>query len=309
MTIGIGLGLAEFPFSSAKAFWRWIDMCEAGGVDSFWQTDRLVSTIPFLETMSAMAAVAGATEHMKFGMNVASVGLRDPLLLAKQCATVDFLSNGRILPAFGVGSPLAPDWAATGRSFKGSGKIVDEALTLIARLWCEEKVTFAGEHFQYHDATIAPRPVQKPMPLWIGGSSPVAIRRTARIGTGWQAGAENPQEVRQVVEAIKAATAEAGRSIDADHYGAGFYFRFGGWDDGPLPVLVQAYQKRTGRDPKYAFAVGSDKDICARLEEYIAAGISKFILRPTGPSDEELMDQTRRLIAEVIPVFTGKQRP
>lgn len=100
MTIGIGVGLAEFPFSSASAFWRWIALCEAGGVDSFWQTDRLVSTIAFLETMSAMAAVAGATERMKFGMNVASVGLRDPLLLAKQCATVDFLSQGRLLPGF-----------------------------------------------------------------------------------------------------------------------------------------------------------------------------------------------------------------
>src|SRR5215475_4152616 len=139
MTIGIGVGLAEFPFSSASAFWRWIALCEAGGVDSFWQTDRLVSTIAFLETMSAMAAVAGATERMKFGMNVASVGLRDPLLLAKQCATVDFLSQGRLLPAFGVGSALAPDWAATGRTFKGSGKLADEALTLIARLWTEEK--------------------------------------------------------------------------------------------------------------------------------------------------------------------------
>lgn len=306
MTIGIGVGLAEFPFSSARAFWRWIELCEAGGIDSFWQTDRLVSTSAFLETMSVMAAVAGATERMKFGMNVASVGLRDPLLLAKQCATVDFLSHGRLLPAFGVGSPLAPDWAATGRAFKGSGKRADEALTLIARLWSEEHVTFAGEHFQYHDATIAPRPVQQPMPLWIGGSSKVAIRRTAGLGTGWQAGAENPEEVRRVVEAIKVATAEAGRSIDEDHYGAGFYFRFGGWHDGPLPVLVQAYQQRTGRDPHYAFAVGRDKDICARIEAYIAAGISKFILRPTGSSDEDLMDQTRRLINEVIPVFEGR---
>lgn len=306
MTIGIGVGLAEFPFSSASAFWRWIALCEAGGVDSFWQTDRLVSTSAFLETMSAMAAVAGATERMKFGMNVASVGLRDPLLLAKQCATVDFLSQGRLLPAFGVGSALAPDWAATGRTFKGSGKLADEALTLIARLWTEEKVTFAGEHFQYHDATIAPRPVQQPMPLWIGGSSKVAIRRTASVGTGWQAGSENPEEVRRVIAAIKVATAEAGRTIDADHYGAGFYFRFGGWHDGPLPVLVQAYQQRTGRDPQYAFAVGQGKDICARLEAYIAAGVSKFILRPTGTSDAELMDQTRQLIDEVIPAFAGR---
>jgi probable F420-dependent oxidoreductase len=281
-------------------------MCEEGGVDSFWQTDRLVSHIPFLETMSAMAAVAGRTEKMKFGMNVASVGLRDPLLLAKQCATVDFLSDGRILPAFGVGSPIAPDWEATGRSSKGSGKIADEALTLISRLWTEEKVTFEGEHFQYKDATIAPRPVNKNIPLWIGGSSKVAIRRTARIGTGWQAGSETPDQARVVVQAIKDAVKEIGRSIDDDHYGAGFYFRFGSMDDGPLPVLVKTYQKRTGRDPKYAFAAGTGADIVARIEEYADAGISKFVLRPTGTSDQELMEQTERLVKEVIPAFEGR---
>jgi hypothetical protein len=86
MAIGIGLGMAEFPFSTARAFWRWVEQCEAGGVDSLWQTDRLVSKVPFLETMSTMAALAGATDRLKFGMNIASVGLRDPLLLAKQTA-------------------------------------------------------------------------------------------------------------------------------------------------------------------------------------------------------------------------------
>ncbi len=306
MAIGIGLGMAEFPFSSAKAFWKWVEMCEAGGIDSIWQTDRLVSRVPFLETMSTMAALAGATDRLKFGMNVASVALRDPLLLAKQCATVDFLSDGRILPAFGVGSPVAADWPATGRSPQGSGKIADEALDLIAALWTQEKVTYQGEHFQYTDATIAPRPVNKNIPLWIGGSSKVAIRRTARIGTGWQAGAESPAQVAPVIEAIKAAVKENGRKIDDDHYGTGFYFRFGGWEDGPLPYLVKNIQQRAGRDPKYAFAVGSCADICARIEEYIAAGVSKFVLRPTGSSDQELMDQTQRLIEEVIPAFEGR---
>jgi len=114
MTIGVGLGLMELPFSSGAAFRRWVDLCEEGGVDSLWQTDRLVSEEPFLEVMSVMAALAGRTQRIKFGMNVASVGLRDPLLLAKQCATIDVLSDGRLLPAFGIGAIRAPDWAATG---------------------------------------------------------------------------------------------------------------------------------------------------------------------------------------------------
>src|SRR5215469_2327937 len=68
MGVGIGLGCAEFPFSCAAAYWRWIDMCEAGGVDSIWQTDRIVSRQPFLESMATMAALAGRTRRMRFGM-------------------------------------------------------------------------------------------------------------------------------------------------------------------------------------------------------------------------------------------------
>ena len=104
MSIAVGLGLMDFPFSGAKAFWRWVALCEEGGIDSLWQTDRMVSREPILEVMSTMAALAGATKTIKFGMNVASVGLRDPLLLAKQCATIDVLSDGRLLPAFGIGN-------------------------------------------------------------------------------------------------------------------------------------------------------------------------------------------------------------
>ncbi|HCO58999.1 MAG TPA: LLM class flavin-dependent oxidoreductase, partial [Porticoccaceae bacterium] len=98
MAIGIGLGMARFPFEKVDNFWRWVRICEDGGVDSLWQTDRLVSEEPFLECISTLAAIAGATKRIKFGMNVASVALRDPLVLAKQSATIDFLSQGRLLP-------------------------------------------------------------------------------------------------------------------------------------------------------------------------------------------------------------------
>src|SRR5262249_55667973 len=105
MSIAVGLGLMEFPFRDADAYWRWVDLYEAEGVDSLWQTDRVLSSEPMLECMTAMAALAGRTRRIKFGINVVSLALRDPVLVAKQCATVDVLSNGRLLPAFGIGSP------------------------------------------------------------------------------------------------------------------------------------------------------------------------------------------------------------
>ena len=84
--------------------------------------------------MSAMAALAGATKRLKFGMNVVSVGLRDPLLLAKQCATIDMLSSGRLLPGFGIGNIRAADWLATGADTEGRGRRSNEALEIIARI-------------------------------------------------------------------------------------------------------------------------------------------------------------------------------
>ena len=128
MTVAVGLGLMDYPFTGAGDYWRWVDMCEQGGVDSIWQTDRLVSRTPILECMAAMAALAGRTRRLRFGMNVVSLALRDPVLLAKQCATIDVLSGGRLLPAFGVGSPRAPEWQVIGRDSKGAGAM--------ARLHC-----------------------------------------------------------------------------------------------------------------------------------------------------------------------------
>ncbi len=111
-SIAVGLGIMEFPFDTTAGFWRWVDLCEAGGIDSIWQTDRLISRAPILESMTALAAIAGRTRRIKFGVNVVSVAMREPVLLAKQCATIDMLSGGRLLPGFGIGSPRGPEWQA-----------------------------------------------------------------------------------------------------------------------------------------------------------------------------------------------------
>ena len=302
MSYRIGLGMAAFPFSTPRAFWRWVELCEDGDIDSLWQSDRLVSTQPQLETMATLAALAGGTERLKFGMNVLVLPFRDPLVVAKECASIDYLSGGRLLPAFGVGSDVVPEWRATGRSAPGRGAQSNEALQLIQRLWSEERVTFEGAHYRYTDVSIAPRPVQQPLPCWIGGSSEAAIERTARLGDGWLAGLQTPAEVAPIVVAIKRAAQRAGRAIDPDHYGAGFAFRFGSWDE--AVVERAAGQRRVGRpsvDMRPHLAVGDSAVILRRLEEYRAAGISKFVLRPIGEGDDDIVDQTRRLIEEVVP--------
>ncbi len=304
--VAIGLGLADYPFATASEFWRWVDLCEHGGIDSLWQTDRIVSATPILESIATMAALAGRTRRLKFGVNVISLAMRDPVLLAKQIATIDVLSEGRLLPAYGIGSPRAPEWQALNLNTTTRGRVTDEALEILALLFTGEPVTYEGRHFQLQAAQIAPKPVQSNLPLWIGGNSEAAIRRTAKYGTGWQAGAETPAQLAPLIQAIREASAEAGRPIDEDHYGAAFPFRFGSPNDPSLARLKAAYAKRTGQNPEDHFAIGDATTILARLAAYIEAGAQKFILRPLATGGEETLHQTRLLIEQVLPEATRR---
>src|SRR5262249_52605036 len=185
---------------------------------------------------------------------------------------------GRLLPAFGIGSPLGPEWKALGLDVRTRGKRMDECLEIVSRLWREDAVDFDGAHFQLRGASIAPKPVQAELPMWIGGSSHAAIRRPGRYGTGWQAGLDALDAIARVIPAIKAAAAAAGRSIDEDHYGAGVAFHFGSADE---PEVVQAKAqvfRRAGRDIPSYFAIGDTDAILARIDQLVEAGVSKFVL-------------------------------
>jgi probable F420-dependent oxidoreductase len=308
VSIRLGFGLLSYPFADGAGYFRWVELLERNRVDSVWQSDRLISTDDYLESLAALAALAGCTERIKFGMNAIVAPLRDPLVLAKQCATIDFLSNGRLLPMFGVGYPHAAEWAATGRSAEHRGSIANEMFELLARLWSEESVTFTGRYFQYHDASIAPRPVQQPLPLWIGGTSDAAVRRTARYGTGWIGGIASPAQVADTIAGIKREAGKCGRRIDPDHYGTSIAYRIGSPSDDA--VVNSPFLRRTGigenLDLSSLFCIGSTADLVRRVQEYVAAGASKFVLFPIAAGEKDMIEQTRLVIEEVKPAVEDR---
>ncbi len=308
MSIRLGLGSTVPALTEAKAFWAFVELCEESGVDSLWQSDRLISKEPQFESMSVMAALAGGTDRIKFGMNAVVAGYRDPLVLAKQCATIDQLSGGRLLPVFGVGAPWNAEWNATGRGTKGRGVRANEVIELITRLWTEDEVTFEGRFFTYQNATISPKPKQKHLPVWIGGNSEAAVKRTARVGTGWLGGLCTPAITKRVISNVKDALTEHGRSIDEDHYGVTVPFRFGAFDDAPAQRTIKAVTARRaeGFDPAEALAVGDTDVIVSLLKRHVEAGASKFVMLPMAADADEVMDQTKRLIAEVMPVVEDR---
>jgi len=298
--IGVGSGLAA-P-ARAEDYWRWVEVCEASGVDSIWHSDQLLR--PSLEPMVMLAALAAATKRLRFGMNALVIAHRDPLIVAKECATIDYLAPGRFIPVFGVGDAADPVWAATGRSPKGRGGRANEAIELVRRLLTEPSVTFAGEHFHYAEASITPRPARPP-PIWIGGESEAAIQRTAMLGDGWLGGLTTPDKAGQVVTRIKAALQEAGRHIDEDHYGVVVPFRIGDPEDEAVARFRRAMSDRR-REPDGAtsprtVAAGPSDAVAGVFRRYVEAGISKFVALPLAGGPQDLQAQTERLAEKILP--------
>ncbi len=308
MAIRAGFGIANFPFDGPRSWFEWVQLLERYKVDSVWQTDRLVSKDPYLETLSVMATLAGCTEKIKFGMNAIVAPLRDPLVLAKQCATIDYLSNGRLLPMFGVGYPNAIEWRTTGQNAGDRGARSTEIFTLLNMLWNQESVTFEGKFYQYKDACVTPRPIQQPLPLWIGGNADAALKRTARLGTGWIGGITTPAQVEYAINTIKTEAAACGRSIDPDHFGSSLAFRIGSVHDPVVSSFPLVRRAGIGDeiDLRPLLAIGSAKDIIARIEEYKAAGASKFVLLPIAMGDRDVFDQTRRACEEILPAIEDR---
>jgi len=229
---------------------------------------------------------------------------RDPLILAKECATIDFLAPGRLLPVFGVGDATDPAWSATGRSPRGRGGRANEAITIIRRLLSEDSVTFEGEHFRYQDARIVPRPA-RPIPIWIGGESEAAIQRTAALGDGWLGGLTSPEIAGEVITRIKAALKDAGRHIDEDHYGVVVPYRVGALDDPAVASFRRAISERRGdleaRSPARAIAAGDAAGVVEVFRQYVDAGVSKFVAIPLASDWRDLVVQTALLADDIRP--------
>jgi len=276
-------------------YWRWVELCEHSSLDSIWHSDRVVSRGDFMESITMMAALAGATKRIKFGMNSVVLSFRDPVMLAKQCATIDSISGGRLLPSFGIGADTAPEFEAAGFSTATRGKRANEALEVMTRLWSEDDVSFAGEFFTLKNASINPKPAQKNFPVWIGGTSEAAQRRTAKYGTGWISGVQSPERVGQVITGIKQCLLDTGRHIDDDHYGATMAYRFASGDDVKAVVVPESL--------KPLAAVGSAQDIKALMDRFVEAGASKFVAIPLARNDEDMLEQSELFIQHVLPLL------
>ena len=174
MNVRIGIALGQWPRKDIQpeAIFDLVECFEGLDVDSLWMSDRLVSAALILEPITFLSYIAGRLPKLKFGTSALVLPTRNPVVLAKELATLDFLSHGRLFPAFGLGGDESKDLSAVGVSRKERAARADEMIALMRRLWTEENVTFDGKFYSVKDVTIMPRPWQKNgLPIWIGGRS------------------------------------------------------------------------------------------------------------------------------------------
>jgi probable F420-dependent oxidoreductase len=296
--VGIGPGIGASAGLGGEGFWRIIDACESIGWDSLWFSERVGGDV--LDPLAAMGAAVGRSKRLKYGTSVLVLPGRNPVLLAKQLASLDVLSDGRIIPVFGLGSPLPSEHELFGVARSERAARTDEAVELIVRLWTEDDVTFKGRFFSVTDFTLLPKPVQQPHPdVWFGGHSEAACRRVGRLGTGWLPSFITTAEYKPKVDLIKETAAKHNREIEEDHYGALVPYIPEGREDVAETVLSVIAARRPDVDPGDVIVPGDDGELRARLESLVTQGATKFVVLPAVPP-VDWGDELQRIYDNVV---------
>ncbi|TLQ45330.1 LLM class F420-dependent oxidoreductase [Streptomyces marianii] len=246
----------------------------AGAMSTIWYDP--VATLSFL---------AAATERVRLLSHVAVVGLRHPLVTAKQYATLDHLSGGRLLLGVGAGH-VREEFEAVGADFEERGAVLDETIdALRAALGPEEFPSFAGERFAFEGLGQRPRPVQPRVPLWVGGSSPAAVRRAALKGDGWLPQGDPRDRLPRQIARLRALREKAGVEgpVVIGAITEPLYVGDAGWDTG----------RRT--------LTGKPEVLAESLREYGAMGVDQIQVRFRSRSRGELTDQMAAFAADVAP--------
>jgi probable F420-dependent oxidoreductase len=223
MKIGL-FGLNMRPCVTPEAIAAAARAAEEAGFESFWGGEHIVQADPqtpdspmpprteFIDLTVAIAFAAAHTKRLRFGTGIIILPLRNPIVLAKQLASADVVSGGRLICGFGIGN-LAFEFAAVGMPFDHKGRRAEEAIGAMRALWSGRE--FHGQYFNFSGVQAEPRPIAgAAMPIVFGGKSAYAFSRTARLGNGWYGYGLDPETARNCIGGIRMACERHGRRFE-----------------------------------------------------------------------------------------------
>jgi F420-dependent oxidoreductase-like protein len=255
------------------------------GFESIWISDHFFMTddsleINCLECWTLLTALACETKKLRLGAMVSAQSYRNPALLANVAASLDNISEGRL--NFGIGAGWKEvEYRAYGYKFPGAGrriKQLDETIEIAKRMWTEEKATYIGKYYKVEEALCMPKPLQKPLPIWVGGTGNKTLRVAAKhahaINFAWT---QTPSFFEERLEVLKNHCENIGTDFRQIKKSAGLM----------LSISDITNQEKVERDPRYIrylsrqkpVMIASTEEVAERIKEYIALGVTHFILR------------------------------
>jgi probable F420-dependent oxidoreductase len=259
----------------------------------------------YLEPLVSMGWLLALTQRIKVGVSVLVVPYRNPVVTAKQLATLDVLSGGRVVLGVGVGWWPEEFAALQAPPFAERGAVTDEYVRLMRTLWTEELPQFEGKYYRIHDVTMLPKPVQRTGPaIWVGGQTDRAIRRAAELGDAWHpiglrgTAGLTPPELGEKVTRLREAAARAGRPADA--VSIAFRAALELWGAGRKPPA--------GRPVPPPPLCGSAAKVIDDIRAYQAVGVRTFVFDFPVPDPKAMIETMRRFAREVRPKLARPAR-
>lgn len=267
------------------------------GVHSFWVNDRVV--YDNLDPLTVVAAAATVSKKINIGTSILLGALREPVLLAKTLASIDFISGGRLVIGMAVGG-RRDDFEAAGVAFEKRGPRLSESISLLRKLWSGEQITHSGRFYQVTNIAIGPKPVQSPHPpIWLGGTADGALRRVARLGDGYICGTSGLQRFSELWEKISRYAVETGREPNAIAR-AGLNFLAIDEDRNRAIALCEDYFKqyygRVYMDVGSNMVVGPPESCAERIREILHKGVDTLILGLINPDLRQLDSLGERIL-------------
>ena len=301
--IGFGAQLSLHP--PAEQF-ELVQRLEVVGYDSVWTGDHMSFHNPIHESITLLATYAPITKRIKLGVGVYLLALRSPAVAAKQAATLDVLSGGRLGFGVGVGGENPKEFELCGIPHKERGARVNEAIDAVRTLWRDTPASFHGRFTRFDGVSIDPKPVQQPPPIWIGGRSDAALARAGRQGDGWMSYVVQADRYAQSLDKIRAAAATAGRSMEKFTAAHLVFITVGRDYEAAKRAWVSVLSTRYAQDfeplAKRYGVIGTPEQCAEQLERFRAAGCNYFVMGAIGdPRDERAQLET--IAAEIIPRF------
>lgn len=293
------------------------------GFDSIFITDHLLAakqfySVSFLEPLVALSLVAGVTERVKLGTSVMVVPIREPVLLAKQLATLQFLSNNRFVLGAGIGW-YPPEYAATGVKKSERGPRTDEILDIVVPLLEGKTVTYHGEYYSIDDVLIEPTPSRRPE-VWIGGGSQLAdtaspdlprfvdaVKKRILNAEGWVPRPTcPPEDIARDWDELQVYLTEHGRDPSELVVAHENFFHFVGTQD-PVKAREEQHQAMLrvmseARGPEYlekVYLFGTPDEVVESLQARVDAGVQSFMLHTMTPDPAQLEQWATHIIPHV----------